>query len=54
MPDHSYGVLLLLIHSLVIAMIMWSLVKTWCTNPGFVTDFFKGVMVKETIDQEVY
>jgi hypothetical protein len=45
---HFYGIFLLLLHTLLIVMLSWSLVKTWWSNPGFVGEYFKSVVVKET------
>jgi len=47
-----YGYFLIIIHSFLVTMIMWSLIKTWCTNPGNVTDYFKSVVVRETVESE--
>ena len=33
-------------------MVIWSLLKTWWANPGYVDDYFKSVVVKETVDSE--
>jgi len=38
-----YGTFLLLLHCLLVTMLMWSLIKTWRTNPGYVSDYFKSV-----------
>jgi hypothetical protein len=48
----SYGLILLFVHATFIMMIMWSLFKTWQSNPGYVTDYFKSVLASETKDSE--
>jgi len=32
-------------------MLTWSLLKTYVTNPGYVTDYFKSVKVDEKINE---
>jgi hypothetical protein len=48
----TYGVVLLVIHVLIVTMLFWSLIKTWMTNPGYVSDYFKSVVVHETKESE--
>ena len=49
---HRYAYFLIILHSFLVTMIMWSLIKTWCTNPGNVTDYFKSVIIRETVESE--
>ena len=49
---HHYALLLLILHSFLVTMLMWSLIKTWCSNPGNVTDYFKSVVIRETVEKE--
>ena len=32
-------------------MLTWSLLKTYVTNPGYVADYFKSVIVDEKINE---
>lgn len=43
---------MLVLHGFLMIMMIWSLLKSWCTNPGYVVDFFKSTLVKETIEEE--
>lgn len=49
---HRYALFLIILHSFLVTMLMWSLIKTWWSNPGNVTDYFKSVVVKETVEKE--
>ena len=47
----NYGYFLVVLHVFLVSMLTWSLLKTYVTNPGYVADYFKSVIVDEKINE---